>query len=144
MPSSPVSVLPSALTVQRRRPVRGLSPRFWIITLSVEAAVLVAVFMTIDLRGNIGYVLPRRAIKVGSMILVAYAVGVSTVLFQTVTANRILTPSIMGFDALYVLIQTVLVFTFGGGLVLDGEVYRGANGVGAEIGHMRVVPHGIL
>ena len=25
----------------------------------------------------------------------------------------------------------------GGGLVLDGEVYRGANGVGAEIGHMR-------
>src|SRR5919107_15968 len=32
----------------------------------------------------------------------------------------------------------------GGGLVLDGEVYRGANGVGAEIGHMRVVPNGIL
>jgi len=28
--------------------------------------------------------------------------------------------------------------------VLDGEVYRGANGVGAEIGHMRVVPNGIL
>src|SRR3954467_14608333 len=32
----------------------------------------------------------------------------------------------------------------GGGLVRDGEVYRGANGVGAEIGHMRVVPNGIL
>ena len=32
----------------------------------------------------------------------------------------------------------------GGGLVLDGEVYRGAFGVGAEIGHMRVVPNGIL
>ena len=32
----------------------------------------------------------------------------------------------------------------GGGLVLDGSVYRGANGVGAEIGHMRVVPNGIL
>ena len=28
----------------------------------------------------------------------------------------------------------------GGGLVLDGELYRGAFGVGAEIGHMRVVP----
>ncbi|WP_423721102.1 iron chelate uptake ABC transporter family permease subunit [Arthrobacter caoxuetaonis] len=118
MPSSPTSVLPSAMTVQRRRPVRNLSPRSWIIILSVVAAALVAVFMTIELRGNIGYVLPRRAIKVGSMILVAYAVGVSTVLFQTVTANRILTPSIMGFDALYVLIQTVLVFTLGGGFVL--------------------------
>ncbi|HEV7415343.1 MAG TPA: iron chelate uptake ABC transporter family permease subunit, partial [Tianweitania sediminis] len=36
-----------------------------------------------------------------------------TVLFQTVTNNRILTPSIMGFDALYVLIQTLLVFHLG-------------------------------
>ena len=32
----------------------------------------------------------------------------------------------------------------GGGVVLDGSLYRGAFGVGAEIGHMRVVPHGIL
>ena len=32
----------------------------------------------------------------------------------------------------------------GGGVVLDGELYRGAFGVGAEIGHMRVVPDGIL
>jgi len=31
----------------------------------------------------------------------------------------------------------------GGGLVLDGEVYRGAFGVGGEIGHMRVVPGGV-
>src|SRR3954451_22391339 len=30
----------------------------------------------------------------------------------------------------------------GGGLVLDGEVYRGANGVGAEVGHLRVGPNG--
>ena len=32
----------------------------------------------------------------------------------------------------------------GGGVVLDGELHRGAFGVGAEIGHMRVVPGGIL
>ena len=32
----------------------------------------------------------------------------------------------------------------GGGLVLDGELYRGAFGVGAEIGHMRMVPGGLL
>ena len=30
----------------------------------------------------------------------------------------------------------------GGGLVLDGGLYRGAFGVGAEIGHLRVVPGG--
>jgi glucokinase len=32
----------------------------------------------------------------------------------------------------------------GGGVVLDGALYRGAFGVGAEIGHMRVVPEGRL
>jgi glucokinase len=30
----------------------------------------------------------------------------------------------------------------GGGLVLDGSLYRGAFGIAAEIGHMRVVPNG--
>lgn len=32
----------------------------------------------------------------------------------------------------------------GGGIVLGGEVFRGSHGVGAEIGHMRLVPHGHL
>lgn len=32
----------------------------------------------------------------------------------------------------------------GGGVVLDGELYRGGFGAAAEIGHMRVVPDGIL
>ncbi|UWX96454.1 iron chelate uptake ABC transporter family permease subunit [Arthrobacter zhaoxinii] len=119
MPETSTNALPAALTGHRRHPVRTVPAKFWIITLGIAAAALIAVFMTIELRGNLGYALPRRAVKVGSMILVAYAVGVSTVLFQTVTANRILTPSIMGFDALYVLIQTVLVFTLGGGALLS-------------------------
>ena len=32
----------------------------------------------------------------------------------------------------------------GGGIVLDGELFRGAFGVAAEIGHVRVVPDGLL
>ena len=32
----------------------------------------------------------------------------------------------------------------GGGIVLDGELIRGAFGVAAEIGHIRVVPQGLL
>lgn len=32
----------------------------------------------------------------------------------------------------------------GGGLVFEGEVHRGAFGVAAEIGHLRVVPEGLL
>ena len=32
----------------------------------------------------------------------------------------------------------------GGGIVLDGELYRGAFGVAAEVGHLRVVSQGVL
>lgn len=81
--------------------------------LALGAAALVAVFLFGDLSGAVGYILPRRAVKAGAMCLVAVAVGISTLVFQTVTANRVLTPSVMGMDALYVLIQTALVFLVG-------------------------------
>lgn len=32
----------------------------------------------------------------------------------------------------------------GGGLILDGSVFRGAYGIGAELGHIRIVPDGHL
>ena len=63
--------------------------------------------------GNRAFILHLRAIKLGSLLVVAAAVGVSTLLFQTVAANRVLTPSIMGFDALYVLLQTAMVAGLG-------------------------------
>ncbi|MEC7761582.1 MAG: iron chelate uptake ABC transporter family permease subunit [Pseudomonadota bacterium] len=70
--------------------------------------------MTIGARGNWDFVLPFRGAKLLALVTVAVAVGCSTVVFQTITANRILTPSIMGFDALYVFLQTGLVFSIGG------------------------------
>ena len=45
-----------------------------------------------------------------TMILVAFSASTSTLLFQTLTNNRILTPSIMGFESLFVLIQTIIIF----------------------------------
>ena len=70
--------------------------------------------MTAGAKGPWSFVLQFRGTKLAAMALVAYAIAVSTILFQTVTANRILTPSIMGLDALYALIQTSLMFLIGG------------------------------
>lgn len=48
------------------------------------------------------------------VILVAsFCHAFATVSFQTATANRIITPSIMGFEALYVVFQTGAVYLFG-------------------------------
>ena len=62
---------------------------------------------------------PFRLGKLVSLVLIAYSIAVSTVLFQTVSNNRILTPSIMGFDQLYILIQTIVVY-FVGSTVIHG------------------------
>lgn len=63
--------------------------------------------------GNRAFILELRAVKLGGLVTVAASVAVATMLFQTVSANRVLTPSIMGFDAFYILLQTVLVTTLG-------------------------------
>ncbi|MBN9072916.1 MAG: iron chelate uptake ABC transporter family permease subunit [Rhizobiales bacterium] len=88
-------------------------PTIVLVLLSLLALAAMAAFMTVGAKGQWSFVLPFRGIRLAALLLVAYAVAVSTVLFQTITNNRILTPSIMGFDALYILIQTVVVFAFG-------------------------------
>ena len=75
------------------------------------------VFMLVNLSGNLGFVLELRGRKLAAMVLVGWATGVATVAFQTVTNNRLLTPSIMGLDALYIFIQSVLVLVLGVALV---------------------------
>ncbi|WP_296135199.1 iron chelate uptake ABC transporter family permease subunit [uncultured Corynebacterium sp.] len=55
----------------------------------------------------------RRADAVTAMAIVAVCQAVATVAFHTVTNNRILTPSIMGFESLYVAINTATVFFVG-------------------------------
>ena len=59
------------------------------------------------------FALPLRTRKLIAFLVVGYAVGVSTLLFQTPTHNPILTPSLLGFDALYVLIQSLMLFFLG-------------------------------
>ncbi|MEO9297262.1 iron chelate uptake ABC transporter family permease subunit [Devosia alba] len=93
-------------------------PALVLIALAVLTLLSIVCFMTLGARGSWSFVLSFRGKKLLGLILVAYAISVSTVLFQTVANNRILTPSIMGFDALYVLIKTGLVFFFGIGALV--------------------------
>lgn len=85
-----------------------------LILLMLGALACIVCFMTIGLRGNLTFVITLRAIKLLALVEVGIAIAVSTIIFQTVTANHILTPSIMGIDALYIFGQILLVFLFGG------------------------------
>ncbi|EGR9007748.1 iron chelate uptake ABC transporter family permease subunit [Vibrio vulnificus] len=67
--------------------------------------------LTLD---NYQYFLSRRIPKVLAMVLSGVAISQASLLFQTVTHNRILTPGILGFDSLYLLVQVIIVVVFGG------------------------------
>ncbi len=54
-----------------------------------------------------------RATNLVVMLVVAFCQAIATVSFQTVTNNRIITPSIMGFESLYRLVQTSAVYFLG-------------------------------
>lgn len=84
-----------------------------IILLVILALICVGVFLMYNLGGSWEFALRFRSIKIGAMAIVAGCVSYSTVAFQTLTNNRILTPSIMGFESVYMLLQTILVFLYG-------------------------------
>src|SRR5690606_24133882 len=92
---------------------RWSRPTVVLLILAAIALVSVVCFMTLGAKGSWSFIIPFRGRKLLALVLVADAIAISTVLFQTVTANRILTPSIMGFDALYVLLKTAIVFFLG-------------------------------
>ncbi len=77
------------------------------------ALTVVGLYLFVPLRGNIQYILRLRTHKVLAMALTGAAIAYATVVFQTITNNRILTPSIIGMDSVYQLFQTVMVFFWG-------------------------------
>ncbi|MBC5629597.1 iron chelate uptake ABC transporter family permease subunit [Clostridium sp. NSJ-6] len=90
-----------------------------IIILTIVAVTLMGLFLSIGVNSaNYQYVMYRRMPKIIAMILTGSAIGFSSLIFQTVTNNRILTPSILGLDSLYVLLQTTIVFLLGSSSVL--------------------------
>lgn len=88
-----------------------MKAKIWV--LAIIAIALIAIFMSIDAGGNWDYVLPRRFKKILAIVLTGGIIAFSTMVFQTITNNRILTPSIIGLDSLYLFIQTFVIFVFG-------------------------------
>lgn len=85
-----------------------------LIVLAILSIILMGLFLVVGLNAkNFSYAISRRIPKLYAIILTGGAVGISSLLFQTVTNNHILTPSILGLDSLYMLLNTALVFVLG-------------------------------
>ncbi|MFA1642285.1 iron chelate uptake ABC transporter family permease subunit [Chryseomicrobium imtechense] len=84
-----------------------------LLVMATLSVLFIGLYLLYDLNGSFDYALPRRAIKVLAMLITGASIAYATVVFQTITHNKILTPSIMGLDSLYQLLQTVLIFMLG-------------------------------
>ncbi|MEW8972836.1 MAG: iron chelate uptake ABC transporter family permease subunit [Tissierellaceae bacterium] len=85
-----------------------------IILLLILSIVLISLFLFTGLNEkNYKYALSKRIPRVMAIVMMGIAISTSSLIFQTVMDNRILTPSILGLDSLYILIQTSMIFLLG-------------------------------
>ncbi|MBQ0137687.1 MAG: iron chelate uptake ABC transporter family permease subunit [Kurthia sp.] len=84
-----------------------------LLILAVIAIASILLFSFYNIQGGFSYAFPRRLERVAAMVITGTAIAYATVMFQTVTRNRILTPSIIGVDSMYEVVQTVIYFFLG-------------------------------
>lgn len=94
-----------------------------ILHLSLAVLLALLIYLTVNTRGHFDFAFTLRSRRILAFILVGISTTVSTIVFQTITQNRILTPSIIGLDSLYVLLQTVLIFVFGMTHLLNRNIF---------------------
>src|SRR5690625_7066209 len=73
----------------------------------------ISLYLFLGLEGNISYILTRRFTRLLAIVITGAVIAVATIIFQTITNNRLLTPSLIGLDSLYQLIQTFIIFFYG-------------------------------
>lgn len=85
-----------------------------IMIISFMIALSIVLFLTVGVDvNNLDYVMSQRIPKLLAIVVTGAAIGFSTIVFQTITNNRIITPNVLGLDSLYVLVQSLIVFLFG-------------------------------
>ncbi|WP_395503014.1 iron chelate uptake ABC transporter family permease subunit [Ectopseudomonas mendocina] len=74
---------------------------------------LALVFLLLGSGMDFDYLIPKRLARLAAMFIGGVCVACSSIVFQTITGNRILTPAVMGYEAVYLLWQALLVLAMG-------------------------------
>ncbi|MCC7642974.1 MULTISPECIES: iron chelate uptake ABC transporter family permease subunit [unclassified Janthinobacterium] len=90
--------------------------------LAVFALALAFLFLGANL--DFDYVIPKRLSRLAAIAIGGVCVAVSSIVFQTIAGNRILTPAVMGYEAVYLLLQSLLILAMG----MHSVVLLGQNG----------------
>lgn len=94
-----------------------------IAALSILLLLGIGLFLFLGLNPNsYEYALSRRIPKILAITLTGGAIAYASLIFQTVTENRILTPSVLGLDSVFVFIQTIAIFFIGSEAIAKVDV----------------------
>jgi iron complex transport system permease protein len=99
---------------------RVLKPRpLWLLVFALALA-----FLFLGANFDFDYILPKRLARLAAIVIGGLCVAVSSIVFQTIAGNRILTPAVMGYEAVYLLLQSLLIIAMG----MHSVVLLGHNG----------------
>ncbi|TSB47499.1 iron chelate uptake ABC transporter family permease subunit [Alkalicoccobacillus porphyridii] len=94
--------------------------RYWILLISLIVLGLLASYGLLVYNNPVPIDSPsfvpvtkRRMVALVAMIIAAICQSLATVAFQSITNNRIITPSLLGFESLYSVINTSTIYFFG-------------------------------
>lgn len=100
--------------------------RYWVLLILLIALGLLASYGLLVYNNPVSVdspsflpVVKRRLTALAAMVIAAVCQSLSTVAFQSSTNNRIITPSLLGFEALYTVIHTGTMFFFGAGVFIS-------------------------
>ncbi|OUS38528.1 hypothetical protein A9R01_03260, partial ['Osedax' symbiont bacterium Rs2_46_30_T18] len=105
--------LPEPLKKRRLLPIVKLTANYRLCLAALLALATCLLYLSYNVTASWEFTLQFRTKKLLTFLIVAIAISTATLLFQTLSNNRIITPAIIGFDSLYILIQTALVFLLG-------------------------------
>ncbi|MBO1016523.1 iron chelate uptake ABC transporter family permease subunit [Achromobacter sp. SD115] len=93
---------------------------------AVWMAVIALALAFLFFRSNFdfGYIIPKRLARLAAMLIGGVCIAWSSIVFQTLAGNRILTPAIMGYEAVYLLFQSLMILAMGA----QSLALLGANG----------------
>ena len=90
-------------------------------TIWIGVVLLAVLFVFVGAGMDVDYVIPKRLSRLAAMVIGSICIAWSAITFQTITGNRILTPAIMGYEAIYLMLQALLMLVAGTqGLVMLG------------------------
>ena len=91
---------------------RSLKVRLVLLTVVVLSACCAYLFTSINMK-FFEYAMSIRIPKLTAMVLAAICIGGASLIFQSLINNYIVTPCLLGMNALYLVLHTLMVFLFG-------------------------------